>query len=766
MIKFRALLPLLIVVLSFLISPSFAQITVSGTITESGSGKSLVGVTIVAKSSGKGSATDINGRFQLELPSPDSLFVSYIGYKSMIVKVTESITLNLQLEVDTKQLNAVEITAPKIIELKLPASFMQIPKEHLKRDNGTTIAPALNRITGVYMHSGALNTNRITIRGIGNRSLFSTTKIRAYLDDIPLTTGDGETTIEDIDLSLVQKVDVWKGPTASLYGAGLGGMIHYKTRDQENFMPTSLSTKLTAGSYGLIRNVSEFNFTNDNKTLNTVLNYNNTSSEGYRDNNEYDRESLTLIGKSLSSKVGKTTLFGSFAKLKAFIPSSIDRNDYENSPQNAAFTWGNVKGFEDYTKVISGLSHEFKITELKGLEVLNRTSLFYTNRDAYESTPFNILEEKSSTYGLRNVIELQKQKSLTTTLPILSIGIETFSENYDWQTFETNNGIKEAALSDNEEQRKYINLFAQSYFEITTKATLFAGINFNNTSYDYNDLLKSNGIDKSGDYGFDYILSPHLGLNYQFNKNVALFSTISHGFSPPSLEETLTPEGTINPDIQVEKGWNYEFGARGSINTKLTYELSVYTMQVKDLLVARRVNADQFIGVNAGETKHNGLELFLAYEFTKNSNWQITPFLSYTYSDYTFKEFIDEDNDYSGNKLTGTPPHQLSAGVDFNSSIGFYGNINYKYVDAFPMRDDNSIDSEAYQLVRAKIGYQRNLSNRWKIDTSFGIDNVLDEKYASMILINAGSFGNNPPRYYYPGLPRNYFGSLTINYRL
>ncbi|MEQ8573805.1 TonB-dependent receptor [Fulvivirga sp.] len=766
MIKTSTLHVLLTITLLTLINPCIAQLKVSGIVMESGTDRALIGVTIISKSSEKGATTDINGQFELELPSPDSLLISYIGYKSIRVKVTESVSLNLQLEVDTKQLNAIEITAPKIIELKLPASFMQIPKEHLNRDNGTTIVPALNRITGVYMHSGALNTNRITIRGIGNRSLFSTTKIRAYLDDIPLTTGDGETTIEDIDLSLIQKVDVWKGPTASLYGAGLGGMIHYKTRDQENFMPTAVSTKLTAGSYGLIRNVSELNFTNDDKTLNTVLNYNNTSSYGYRDNNEYDRESLTLIGKSISGKFGKTTLFGSFTKLKAFIPSSIDRDDYENSPQNAAFTWGSIKGFEDYTKVISGLSHEIKIAELTGLEIRNRTSLFYTNRDAYESTPFNILEENSSTYGLRNVIELQKRDDSKTNLPILSIGIETFSENYDWETFETNNGLKEALLSDNEEERKYINLFAQSYFEISTKATLFAGINFNNTSYDYKDFLKSDGLDKSGNYGFDYIISPHLGFNYQFNNNVALFSTISHGFSPPSLEETLTPEGTINPDIQVEKGWNYEFGARGNIDSKFTYELTVYTMHIKDLLVARRVNADQFIGVNAGETEHNGLELFVAYEVIKNSNWQMTPFISYTYSDYAFKEFVDEDNDYSGNNLTGTPPHQLSAGVDFNSAIGFYGNINYQYVDAFPMRDDNSIDSEAYQVVRTKIGFQRNLSTKWKIDASFGIDNVLDEKYASMILINAGSFGNNPPRYYYPGLPRNYFGSLSVSYLL
>ena len=98
------------------------------------------------------------------------------------------------------------------INIHMPVPFMKMTTRQLQKDNDVAITPALNRVSGVYMHSGALNTNRITIRGIGNRSPFSTTKIRAYLDDIPLTSGDGETTIEDIDLSLINEVKVWKGP--------------------------------------------------------------------------------------------------------------------------------------------------------------------------------------------------------------------------------------------------------------------------------------------------------------------------------------------------------------------------------------------------------------------------------------------------------------------------------------------------------------------------------------------------------------------------
>ncbi|MFY7728738.1 MAG: TonB-dependent receptor plug domain-containing protein, partial [Flavobacterium sp.] len=94
---------------------------------------------------------------------------------------------------------------------------------NLQRNNNTDIAPLLNTLPGVQMQSGALNTNRISIRGIGARTTYGTNKIRAFYGNIPLTTGDSETTIEDIDLEAIQKVEVIKGPFSSIYGAGLGG---------------------------------------------------------------------------------------------------------------------------------------------------------------------------------------------------------------------------------------------------------------------------------------------------------------------------------------------------------------------------------------------------------------------------------------------------------------------------------------------------------------------------------------------------------------
>ncbi|MEN0051535.1 MAG: TonB-dependent receptor, partial [Bacteroidota bacterium] len=175
-----------------------------------------------------------------------------------------------------------------------------------------------------------------------------------------------------------------------------------------------------------------------------------------------------------------------------------------------------------------------------------------------------------------------------------------------------------------------------------------------------------------------------------------------------------------------------------------------------------------FIGINAGRTVHNGIEFALSSSHSINSQLQIFPFLNYAYSDYKFDEFLYGEKDFSGNELTGTAPHIASAGVRFTAldQGAFYGNINYQFVDAMPLRDDNSVYSNAYNLVNLKLGYRLDLSRNWQLDFFGGINNLFDEQYASMLLINAGSFGGNAPRYYYPGLPRNFYGGINVRYQI
>lgn len=283
-------------------------------------------------------------------------------------------------------------------------------------------------------------------------------------------------------------------------------------------------------------------------------------------------------------------------------------------------------------------------------------------------------------------------------------------------------------------------------------------------------MYQEDTLDNSGEYSFDPQWSPRIAYTFKADPNHTIFASISHGFSPPTLEETLTPEGQLNPEILPETGWNYEIGTRGKIlDNRLFYDFSIYTMRIDNLLVARRVQDDIFIGVNAGKTVHNGIDLTLDYNLIRTIHpvWSSANlFLNYMFADYSFKEFEDGDEDYSGNELTGTPQNKLNAGLNLAINLGFYGDVEYMYVDEMPMNDSNSAYSESYSLLNLKLGYRKafGANESLQLDIMGGINNSTDTKYASMISVNAPSFGGNPPRYYYPGLPRNYYGGIRLIY--
>jgi len=345
------------------------------------------------------------------------------------------------------------------------------------------------------------------------------------------------------------------------------------------------------------------------------------------------------------------------------------------------------------------------------------------------------------------------------------LGFEIFLEGYDIQNYENANNVNGDKFSDFNQTRNYGNIFIACEFNPDVAWTFEAGINLNFSQFQTIDLYLVDADDQSGTYSFSPILSPKLSIRRQLNDNISAYALVAHGFSLPTFDETLNPDGQINPDIKAESGYNYELGMKGYLIEKIYFEITGYTMRIKNLLVARRDSEGAFIGVNAGKTIHNGLELALNHRLVKHASFQFNHRLAFTLMDYKFDEFIDEEEgDFSGNELTGVPGYTLDYHLNFSAKIGLYGNVNWQSTGSMPIRDDNSIYSMAYNLLNAKIGYKKAIE-KFDVNIYFGINNLLDEKYTSMILINARSFGGAPPRYYYPGLPINYFAGVKLGYR-
>ena len=115
---------------------------------------------------------------------------------------------------------------------------------------------------------------------------------------------------------------------------------------------------------------------------------------------------------------------------------------------------------------------------------------------------------------------------------------------------------------------------------------------------------------------------------------------------------------------------------------------------------------------------------------------------------YTFDEFIDEDSNFSGNKLTGVPSGVFNAGMSFKTKFGLYGNINHQYVGRIPANDANTVFSDSYNLTNSKIGYQHIFHEKLDFNIYFGVNNIFDTKYASQLQVNATGFGGAAPRFF------------------
>jgi len=754
------------ILLLFSIPIQLVAQTWSGKVIESENSLLISDVLILNSSNNDSTKTDIEGNFSLS----NSGYYTFTkeGFISKTVLIKDLKFLLIKLDSRPESLSEIIITTSNFqTQLKnYDGAISYLPAKQIKSNNTINVAPILNAVSGVFMQNGTLTTNRITIRGIGSRNVFGTSKIRAYYQEIPLTNGSGESTIEDIEMNALGRIEIMKGPSSSMYGAGLGGTIHL-IPNKGQLENSYIKSGILLGSFDLQKFDVQVSIGGQTNSANII--YSNTQSDGYRENNDLKRQVISAASNHYLNENNKLSFIGNYIDLKAFIPSSIDEETYLNSPESAAITWANAKGYEDYKKGLFGLSWQHKFSA----KTQQYTSIFTSFLDSYEARPFNILQEKTIAFGIRSKI-ISETKLFDKKLD-WTIGFELFNDKNSYQTYDNlyqdfppNNGSVQGELSsDFDENRTYFNLFMDSNYILTTNLVLNFGINLNQTSYTLADNYSYDNKNFSGDYRFDAILSPKVGLTYQIFKNLMVYGTISHGFSPPTLPETLLADGLINTTIKPETGWNYELGSRGELfSNKLFYDLAFYTMDVKNLLVAQRTSDDQFIGINAGKTKYNGIEFTLNYEILQTQKTTLSFLNALTFNDFTFEKFINLDSDYSGNQLTGVPKFTFNSGVDYESKFGLYAFIFYNYVSQIPMRDDNSVFSKEYQLVNTKLGFRRSFSKKLHLDFFFGMNNVFNEKYASMLLINAGSFGTNSPRYYYPGEPTNFYSGLNLKYSL
>ncbi len=182
-----------IVVFFVLISVSAdAQRTVSGVITDAGSGEALIGATVVPLGSSLGTITDIDGSYTLSVPDGvDAIVVSYTGYDSQTIAITGS-TMNVSLAAGQFLDEVVVIGYGTVKKRDVTGSVASLKSEDFNKGVMISSDQLLQgRVAGVnVVNNSGQPGGQATVKVRGNNSIRAGADPLYVVDGVPL---DGRT---------------------------------------------------------------------------------------------------------------------------------------------------------------------------------------------------------------------------------------------------------------------------------------------------------------------------------------------------------------------------------------------------------------------------------------------------------------------------------------------------------------------------------------------------------------------------------------------
>ena len=202
---------------------------ISGMVTDI-NGIGIPGVTVIVEGTTRGTVTDVDGNFTINVESGDVLLFSFIGYKSQRIQVQNQSSVNIVLKEDEKALE--EVVVVGYGEQKKADVIGAVSQLSSKNIENRQVANVSNILTGqipgvtVIQRGGrpGASGGQINIRGVG--SFGAGTVPLILVDGIPTNT------FNELDPNDIESISVLKdASSAAIYGArAANGVILVTTK--------------------------------------------------------------------------------------------------------------------------------------------------------------------------------------------------------------------------------------------------------------------------------------------------------------------------------------------------------------------------------------------------------------------------------------------------------------------------------------------------------------------------------------------------------
>jgi outer membrane receptor for ferrienterochelin and colicin len=241
---------------------------ITGTVVDSQTGESLIGVNVVIEGTIKGTATDIGGRYTIRNVEPGTytIVVSYLSFATqtitnVVVDQGQTLTLDILLQEETEFLDEIVVTADVVksgeagllsIQRKSVPVQDGISFEEISKGSDGNVGAAMKKVAGVSVVGG----KDIYVRGLGNR--YSNVQLNG--SPIPSTNPNKkEAPLDILSAGIIDNIVVQKTYTPDQSGEFSGGSVQIITKEFPNEKKIGFSYSTSVNGHYYMQNYLGYN---------------------------------------------------------------------------------------------------------------------------------------------------------------------------------------------------------------------------------------------------------------------------------------------------------------------------------------------------------------------------------------------------------------------------------------------------------------------------------------------------------------------------
>ena len=657
---------------------------------------------------------------------------SFVSFRAMFlfgtIGLLNFVALPVQAQEQPLNLGEVVVTATKTeraIE-DVPASVTLIKKEDIEETTARYVDDVLRYEAGIDVDraKGGLSSPSTHVRMRG----FSHGRAVVVLrDGVPINRAVcGGAKWDETPIGVVDKVEVVRGASSSLYGSGaMGGVINIFTKDPEE------ETKITL-------------------------------EQGYGTHNTW--ESNTAVSGPLGEKLGYVLSYDRL-ETNGFIPYAGDNSKKKNAAIDNYREADNIfaKFVYDIDDASSlSLTHSYWNDEVSmGREYnhkdfkRNRTILGYKSKgETFDiiANAFYLDEEfvdyaDNKSYGFDKLAQVRHRPgkdaggNLAISFPLTENQILTTGIDYRWAKMVDkleNFKDTEQELALGKQHRASLFIEDEISFD-----RLMLNLSARGDWYKTYDGFHS----KTGEADVDYsskdktVFNPKIGAVYHLTEATALRGSVGRAFHMPYLYSlygtTECPPGKINngnPDLKPEYVIGYELGIDQKFGEDITFRLTGFYNDISDWMDAsywKTAGGKQYKWSNVDKAETAGIELEGEYKVTDG----LSLFANYAYLHTEIDKYENPpgaslgspytSGDYKGNQLADQAKHKANFGLTYSNPKILTASLKCRYVGSRYDNLENTTKLEPY--MTADFLLSKKVNNFLEI--SFEVNDLFNESW-------------------------------------